>query len=126
MKLPALKFGAVHGFLDQIDRHPVNNYRLLDIFGLFLNNIYSGLLKIRTPKKTEFCVFAKQALSKKSGLLCSRQKGLILNIQTYDLTDMELFKISVAEAHFLYFLTLINGFSNVQYRPNPEAAQKSI
>ena len=29
---------------------------------------YSGLLKIRTPKNQDFCVFAKKDLSDKSGL----------------------------------------------------------
>ena len=72
--------------------------------------MYSGLLKIRTPKNPDFCVFGKQGLTKKSGLLCSRQTGLVLKIRTYGLADMELFKILGAEAHFLYFLTLINGF----------------
>ena len=72
--------------------------------------LYSGLLKIRTPKNPDFCVFAKQGLSKKSGLLCSGLTGLILKIRTYDLADMELVKILGAEAHFSYFLTLINGF----------------
>ena len=30
-------------------------------------------------------------------------------IRTYDFADMELLKITGAEAHFLYFLTLMNG-----------------
>jgi len=68
------------------------------------NALYSGLLKIRTPKNPDFCVFAKQGLSKKSGLLCSRQTGLVLKIRTYDFADMGLFKISGAEAHFFVFL----------------------
>ena len=43
---------------------------------------YSGSLKIRTPKNPDFCVFAKQDLSKKSGLLLFCQTGLIQKIRT--------------------------------------------
>ena len=81
-------------------------------FKILLNRFerYSGLLKIRTPKNPDFCVFAKLDLSEKSGLLFSRQTGLVLKIWTYDLADMEFFKILGAEGHFLYFLTLVKRF----------------
>ena len=52
---------------------------------------YSGSLKIRTPKNPDFCVFAKQDLSKKSGLFCTGQTGLVLKIRTYESADMEFF-----------------------------------
>ena len=86
------------------------NLWLGSLFNVSLHTNYSGLLKIRTPKNPDFCVFAKQGLSKKSGLLCSRQTGIVLKIRTYNLTDMELFKFFWAEAHFFTSWTLINGF----------------
>ena len=92
------------------DYHARNKMCFMYIKSQRKHSVYSGLLKIRTPKNPDFCVFAKQGLSKKSGLLCSRQTGLVLKIRTYDLADMELFKISGTEAHFLYYLTWINGF----------------
>ena len=49
-----------------------------------LNSNYSGSLKIRTPKNPDFCVFAKQDLSKKSGFFCSGQTELVLKIRTYE------------------------------------------
>ena len=56
-----------------INRHPVNleidcmvenvHQREPDIGVLRFLAQYSGLLKIRTPKNPDFCVFAKQCLS---------------------------------------------------------------
>ena len=78
--------------------------------------LYSGLLKIRTPKNPDFCVFAKKFLSKKSGLLCFRRTSLVQKIRTFTFSKTGL---------FLKIRTF--GFSQKRTCPkNPDFHQKSL
>ena len=78
-----------------------------------LIDYYSGLLKIRTPKKPDFCVFAKQGLSKKSGLVCSRQTGLVLKIRTYDFANMELVGNIPLRGHITFLPSRLISLDNL-------------
>ena len=80
--------------------------------------MYSGLLKIRTPKNPDFCVFAKQDLSENSGLFHFCQTRLVLKIRTYESADMEFFSNFFSKSHLIPLINFRQRSTSIYHLGN--------